>query len=129
MFGKLFVVTLFDGRRTWQRIQTRNHLGDGGCGRVKRHHIAGPNDDQFNAFAEGSVLGEPDSLGIAAPERTRLGESHGLVPACIPVYTTAIRVLQGTPDGLASGLTERGRAMELAGKWISLLGTLDPIAG
>src|SRR4029077_14999154 len=96
-FGKLFVVTLFDGRRTWQRIQTRNHLGDGGCGRGKSHHIAGPNDEQFDAFPEGGVLGEPDGLGIAAPERTRLGEGHGVVLACIPVYTTAIRFLQETP--------------------------------
>ena len=105
-----------------------NHLGDGGCGRVKSHHIAGPNDDQFNAFPEGGVLGEPDGLGIAAPERTRSCESDGVVLACILVYTTAMRFLEGTPR-LASGLTERSRAMEFAGKWDLALRDTDPIAG
>jgi len=56
----LHVVTLFDRRRTWQRLQTRNHLGDGGCGRIKGHHISRPNDDEFDAFPEGGILGEPD---------------------------------------------------------------------
>src|SRR5665648_42011 len=62
-----------------QRLQARDHLGDGGRGGVKRQHVSGANDDQFDALPEGDILGEPDGLGIAAPERTRLGDSHGFV--------------------------------------------------
>ena len=77
-FGKLFVVALLDERRYWQRLQTCNHLGDGGRGRVNSQHISGPNDDEFNDLPEGDILGQPDGLGIAAPECTSLGDSHGL---------------------------------------------------
>ena len=55
MFGKLFVLTLFDRRWTWQSIQTLYHLGDGGCGWVKGHHVARPNNDEFDALPESSV--------------------------------------------------------------------------
>jgi hypothetical protein len=32
-----------------------------------------------HAFPEGDILGQPDGLGIAAPERASLGDSHGFV--------------------------------------------------
>lgn len=86
-FGKLFVVTVFDGRLRWQRTETRNHLWDGGCRRVKCDHISGPNHDEFNSLPEGGILGQPDGLRVTAPERTGLGYGHGVV---ICVYTSGL---------------------------------------
>ena len=58
-------------------------FGDGCCGGVKRHHISGPNDDEFDALPEGGVLRQSDGLGIAVakwlPKERRLRLRLGVI--------------------------------------------------
>lgn len=76
--GKLFVVTHPDGGRTRQRLETRNHLRDGGCRAVEGDHISRAYNDEFDALTEGDILRQSDCLGVAAPERAGLGVSPGI---------------------------------------------------
>jgi hypothetical protein len=94
-FAKLFVATLLVRRRTWQRIQTRNHLGDGGRGRVKGHHISGPNDNEFDALPEGGVLGQPDGFRVAAPDVRDLA----MVMASRRLFSSSLPTERGLTKG------------------------------
>jgi hypothetical protein len=71
-FGNLVFVAMFDAWRRRQRLEPRDHFGYGHPGRVQRHHVAGPDNDEFDVLIECDVLRKSDGLRIAASEGARL---------------------------------------------------------